>query len=164
MTETKNIAIQKPELTEAEILEIQGQVTEKLNSYYAMGQYDERVKTDIYHFPFLYLGDEFAPAFAGQDEEEMFEVSKKRFEMLAKAEPDLDHSIYSINSITILNKLSVIVTGNNHSFRKDGSLILDEGVIYILSNIEEKGWRITAMTSIPVNTSLGLTKNSTSVM
>lgn len=161
MTKAQSVAIQKPELTETEILEIEGQVTQKLNSYYAMGQYDPRVSTDIYHFPFLYLGDEFAPAFVGQNEEEMFEISKKRFDMLAKAEPDLD---YTINSITILNKLSVIVTGNNHSFRKDGSLILDEGVVYILSKIEEKGWRITAMTSIPVNTALGLTKNIKSVL
>lgn len=156
----QNIAIQKPELTQNEILEIEGQVTGFINYYYSIGHDMKLVGEVIYHFPFLYLGDEFMPATVAQNLEEMLAAGEKRFEMLQKVEPDLNHAVFSVNSITILNKHSVILTGNNNSFREDGSLISNEGVIYVVSNIPSKGWRITAMTSTPVNVKLELSEKN----
>lgn len=129
------------ELTAADEARIEAEARRHIETYY--NHYYERnmapLPERIFHIPWILLGAD------GIGVTETEEAALESFEasLASLLERDWNRSIFTTESVCVLNPGAVIVSGTNTRTRNDGSVMSVGGVSYILGKADG-AWRIVS--------------------
>jgi hypothetical protein len=144
------LAQQKP-LSADEVEKIKEEVIAAVHTYYRL--FTERnmkaVGERVYHAPASFIGPDGVQIYATPAE------VTARFE---KSLQDLlkdgwDRSEFPKPAVCVLNANAAIASGTFYRYKKDGSVLSENGVTYWFGRMKE-GWRIVSFTGSPVGTTV----------
>lgn len=135
------VASAQPALSPDDITKIKKEVTDAVHHYYKL--FTERnmkaLPEEVFHVPLIYLSPEGAQVDATPAEvTARTEASLKRL-----LESGWDRSEFPSPNVCVLNAGSAIASGKFYRYKKDGSVLSENGVTYIFGKTE-KGWRIVS--------------------
>jgi hypothetical protein len=138
---------QQQALSPSEVAKIREDVTAAVHTYYRL--FTERnmkaVGERVYHVPTTFIGPEGVQIYATPAE------VTARFE---KSLQDLlkngwDRSEFPKPAVCVLNANAAIASGTFYRYKKDGSVLSENGVTYWFAKAKD-GWRILSFTGSPV--------------
>jgi hypothetical protein len=135
------LASAQPTLSQQEIAKIKKEVTDVIHHYYQL--FTERnmkaLPQEIFELPFVLLGPEGVKVeLTAEDMTERNEANLKKL-----LESGWDRSEFPNPSVCVLNPGAAIASGKFYRYKKDGSVLSENAVTYILGKTD-KGWRIVS--------------------
>jgi hypothetical protein len=140
------LGLQYPPLTASEVGAADREVRVVIETYYRL--FNERNPTamseQLFHLPWIYLDPEGARLFENREETaQLFEES------LASIVPrGWVRSEFPEPNVCVLSLGAATVSGTFYRYKKDGSVLSQHGVSYVLGRTPS-GWRVTALSSHP---------------
>jgi hypothetical protein len=142
------VAAQQGQLTSAQIAQIKKDVAAAVHTYYRL--FTERnmvaLGEQVYHSPWLQLGA------TGIEVDETPADVTKRFDASLKRllESGWDRSEFANPVVCVLNGGAAIASGTFKRYRKDGSVISENGITYLFGKTSQ-GWRIVSFAGHAAN-------------
>jgi hypothetical protein len=138
-------AAQQPQLTAADEQRIKNEVTDAVNKYYRLfsEQNMKALPEEVFNIPWIIIGG------SGPQPDLTKEQALARFEGSLKQlrESDWGKSVFTTESVCVLNANAAIASGYNTRYKKDGSVMSVGGVSYLFGRTKD-GWKIVSYTGM----------------
>jgi hypothetical protein len=140
------LGFQHPPLIASEVETADREVRAVIQTYYRF--FNERnpkgMSEGLFHLPWIYLDPQGARLFESREE-----TAKLFEESLSSIVPrGWDHSDFPEPNVCVLSLGAATVSGTFFRYKKDGSVLSEHGVSYVLGRTPD-GWRVTALSSHP---------------
>ena len=148
---TSGVRAQQPQLSAADKEAVKKDVTATLDKYYRLFTElkPETLADEVFNIPWIVIGG------SGPQADMTKEQAQARFQASMKqlVESGWAKSVFTTESVCVLNASAAIASGYNTRYKKDGSVISVGGVTYILGKAKE-GWRIVSYSGHPKGTTV----------
>jgi hypothetical protein len=137
---------QYPPLSEEEITRVREEVTAVIETYYRLfnDKNPKAMSEELFHIPWIYLNPEGTRLFSTREETAaLFEES-----LAAVVPRGWERSAFPKPSVCVLSLGAATVSGNFYRYKKDGSVLSEHGVTYVLGKTAD-GWRVASLSSHP---------------
>ena len=143
---TGTAAAQQGQMTEADLQRVKSEVTAAVDKYYRLFS-EHNMKAlpeEVFNIPWIVIGGN------GPQPDLTKEQALARFEASLKQlrESDWGKSVFTTETVCVLNASAAIASGYNTRYKKDGSVMSVGGVSYLFGRTKD-GWRIVSYTSMP---------------
>lgn len=134
-------------LSAEEVTRVTAEVSETMETYYSLfSQRDMQALPDrVFNIPWMTLGANGINVSATRDEA----LVRWQGSLIDLLQRGWDRSVFTIESVCVLNAGAAIVSGFNTRYLEDGSEMSVGGVTYILG-LTDDGWRIVSYTGSEV--------------
>ncbi|HXV65482.1 MAG TPA: hypothetical protein VEK15_32600 [Vicinamibacteria bacterium] len=146
------LTAQYPPLTASEVEAVEREARAVIQTYYQLfnEQNPKAMSEQLFHIPWIYLNPEGTRLFTSRQETaELFEES-----LAAMVPRGWERSDFPSPTVCVLSLGAATVSGNFHRYKKDGSVLSEHGVTYIVGKTAE-GWRVVSLSSHPPNRTIG---------
>ena len=146
-----SVRTQQPQLSATDKEAIKRDVTAALDKYYRLFTElkPEALATEVFNIPWVVIGGSGPQADMTKEQaQDRFQASMKQL-----VESGWAKSVFTTESVCVLNANAAIASGYNTRFKKDGSVISVGGVTYVLGKAKD-GWRIVSYSGHPKGTNV----------
>jgi hypothetical protein len=139
-------ARQQAQLSASDVARIKTEVTAAVDKYYRL--FTERnpnaLAEEVFNIPWLVLGG------SGPQPDLTKEAAVARFRASMKqlVESGWAKSVFTTDSVCVLNANAAIASGYNTRYKSDGTVMSVGGVTYLFAKAKD-GWRIVSYTAHP---------------
>jgi hypothetical protein len=143
---------QYPPLTASEVDAVEREARAVIQSYYRLfnEQNPKGMSEQLFHLPWIYLNPEGTRLFTSREETAaLFEDSLASIVPRGWARSD-----FPSPTVCVLSLGAATVSGNFYRYRKDGSVLSEHGVTYIVGKTAD-GWRVVSLSSHPPGRAIG---------
>ena len=147
----QRVRAQQPPMSAADKDAVKKDVTATLDKYYRLFTElkPDALATEVFHIPWVVIGGSGPQADLTKDQAQArFQASMKQL-----VDSGWAKSIFTTESVCVLNANAAIASGYNTRYKKDGSVMSVGGVTYILGKATE-GWRIVSYSGHPKGTNV----------
>jgi hypothetical protein len=133
-------------MSPGEVAGVTTEVTAALDKYYRLfsEQKPDVLATDVFNIPWLVIGS------TGPEADLTKEQARARFQASMKqlVESGWARSVFTTESVCVLNANAAIASGYNTRYKTDGGVMSVGGVTYLLGR-STAGWRIVSYSGHP---------------
>jgi hypothetical protein len=147
----QRVRAQQPPMSAADKDAVKKDVTATLDKYYRLFTElkPDALATEVFNIPWVVIGGSGPQADLTKDQAQArFQASMKQL-----VDSGWAKSIFTTESVCVLNANAAIASGYNTRYKKDGSVMSVGGVTYILGKAAE-GWRIVSYSGHPKGTNV----------
>lgn len=138
-------AAQQSPTTDADVQRIKKEVTEAVDKYYRLfsEQNMKALPEEVFNIPWIVIGGQ------GPQPDLTKEQALSRFEgsLTQLLKDEWGKSVFTTESVCVLNANAAIASGYNTRYKKDGSVMSVGGVSYLFGKTPQ-GWKIVSYTGM----------------